>query len=541
MLNQNRFLVMFLALALSLTMVFGCSDDEDPTDPGDGDGGGGGSGIEDVGSISGIVSNVGGSGLGGATVSTGTHTTTTNEDGYFVLTAVPEGSALVSFTGDGFMSTFRMAEVLGANAAHFPDITLVPVESDVIPSGTGGLVQTNNNVGSADFAADSFVNAAGEAYTGEVTVEINAFNTDDANFYGVFPGEFAGVREDGSEVNLVSYGIMSVQMLGANKTPLQLADGVTTELSLSISSDKVSTAPATIPMWYFDETDGQWYEEGQAVLDGNTYTADVAHFTTWNWDVPIDDICSITGVVVDDQGQPVNNARVLSRGVDAAIMADTFTGTDGTFTVNALKNSITDVWAIAGSRASDGMRVTVLEECPVVLAEDLVLMVPAYTITLTWGEDPSDLDTHWFIPMTWDPDFDLYRIYYSNEGNLGSDPYAALDTDDTSSYGPEIVTGTRLYDGRFQYWVHNYSDDNSAGLQSSGASVQLEIGGNLYQYNASSVSLTDADTSGWWHVFDVVYNATNSSITVEPVMEFQSEYSGGTIYSDDKSGGRTAK
>ncbi len=539
MFHRNRFLLLLLALAFSLTMFTGCSSDDDPGTPNDDDNNN--SGLEDVGSISGIISRSNGSTIEGAVISTGTHSATSNEDGYFVLTAVPEGPALVAFSGDGFMSTFRVAEVRSDNAVHFPGITLLVVESAVINSTSGGEVATTGNIGVADFAANSFVNAAGDNYSGDVTIEINAMNTDNDDFYGSFPGEFAGIREDGSEVTLVSYGFMNIQMLADDKSPLQLADGTTAELTLTISSDKAATAPATIPMWYFDETDGQWYEEGQAVLSGNSYTADVAHFTTWNWDVPIEDICSISGFVVDDLGLPVEGARVLSRGVDAAIMAEDFTGTDGSFTVDALKNSITDVWAVSGSRASEAFQVTVLEECPVVLADPLELMVPAYAITLTWGELPADLDSHWYIPMIWNSSFDFYHIYYSSQGLFSADPFASLDTDDTSSYGPEIISGTRLYDGRFQYWVHNYDDEDSEGLKNSGASVQLEIGGALYQYNAIDVPLENADTNGWWHVFDVLYSATGAIITVEPVMEFQPEYTSGNIFEENGDGGRTSK
>lgn len=535
MFHKNRFLLLTLALALSLTMVIGCSDDDDPTDPGDG-GGGTDPGLENIGSISGIVTSGGGLPLSGATVSTATKSTTTNEEGYFVLTAVPEGSTLVSFTYTNYMSTFRVAQVSSATAIHYPDVALLVSGIAEFASGDGDAIVAPGNNGSVVFEADSFVNGAGDPYDGNVTVMINAMNTDNDDFYGAFPGEYAGIREDGSEVVLVSYGIMAIELLGADKSPLMMADGVTAELSLTISAEKAATAPATIPMWYFDENDGQWHEEGEAALVGNTYTADVAHFTTWNWDVPVSDICSVTGFVVDNLGRPVADARVLSQGIDAAIMAETFSAADGSFTVNALKNSTTDVWATSGSRASDAARLSVLEVCPLVLADALVLEVPAYTISLTWGEVPDDLDTHWFIPAIWMADYDWFRICYYNEGIMGGDPYAAVDTDDTSSFGPEIVSGTRLYNGRFQYWVHNYSDDTSAGLQTSGASVQLEVAGALWQFDAADVALEGADQTGWWHVFDMVVTAEGANVVVESVMEFKPEFNSGNIYAGGEGG-----
>ena len=103
--------------------------------------------------------------------------------------------------------------------------------------------------------------------------------------------------------------------------------------------------------------------------------------------------------------------------------------------------------------------------------ERAVVTVPAYTIALTWGAEPPDLDSHLLIPMTWDSAWDYYHVAYYNMGRLGQHPYAVLDVDDTSAYGPEIITGTRMYQGRFQYWVHEFEEDDTAALAASGLAV----------------------------------------------------------------------
>ena len=527
-------LQLLLIMLLSLALITACSDDDDgPTDPG---GGGDDGPIENVGTISGVVTDASGWSLD-ATVTVGSRSVDTNEDGFFVLTQIPVGETLVGASASGHAATYRVVTVTESGTVHLDDLQLAALESGVVDAATGGQVATGDGDGAVTFAADGFVDAAGDPYAGEVTVQLNAMLPEDSGFYGTFPGEFAGIREGGEEVPFVSYGFMTVELTGVDKSPVQLADGVTAELNLTISADKAATAPATIPMWWFDEAAGVWREEGAAILEGNTYSADVAHFTTWNWDLPIEDICSITGTIEDEAGQPVANARVVSRGVDQAIMDEVRSDATGNFTVRAVRNSITDVWAISGSLSSEPQRVTVAEDCPVTLPDPLVLTVPAYSISLTWGESPSDLDSHLLIPMTWDADYDYYHIYFSSMGSLGEDPYAMLDTDDTSSFGPEIITGSRLYDGRFQYWVHNWSGDDSAAIQSSGAVVQLEIGGQLYAYEAVDVSLEGADTTGWWHVFDIV--VSGSSVTVERVMQFQPEFGYEGIYADKAFGAAT--
>jgi hypothetical protein len=528
MFRQHRLFFILMAMVMSLALVFGCSDDDDdnPTDPGGGNGGG----VDNAGSITGIVLHSNGSALSGVTVTTGTRSTTTNESGYFVLSAVPEGTRLVGFAEDGYMGTFRVAEVVEGRTTHFAEVVLTPVESGSVDAASGGQVATGDGDGVVDFDADSFVDGAGAPVSGDVTVELNAMLPDDDDFYGTFPGEFAGVREDGTEVPFISYGFMTVNLTGPDKAPVYLAEGTTASLSLTIPADKALTAPATIPMWYFDEETGLWMEEGEATLSGNVYTADVAHFTSWNWDLPVDDICSITGSVVDGNGDPVAGARVISSGVDVAIMDEAFTAANGTFTVRAVRNSLTDVWAVSGSRASTAVRVPVGDTCPYVMDAALVLEVAAYSITLTWGSTPSDLDSHLYIPMTWDDGYDYYHIAYYNMGTYGEDPYAALDTDDTSSFGPEIITGTRLYSGRYGYWVHNYSGNNNAGLQGSGAEIQVEVGGGLYVFQAVDAPLDGGVEGGWLHVCDLVVNG--GAVTVESVMRFQAEPSGEGIYGD---------
>ncbi len=536
--RTKNLIIPFLAALLMLGLVWGCSDDDDsgPTPPPP-------PGTEDAGTISGIVRAVGGFPLGGATVAAGTMTTTTNQDGYFVLAAVPVGPTVVMINRDGYMPTFRALTVTLGGTTHYDNIALLDAETATVDGAAGGQAATSDGTGEVDFGANSFVTGAGQPYAGDVIVELSAMVPSDETYYGAFPGEFAGIREDGvTEVPFISYGFMTVNLYDVNKTPLRLADGVTAALSLTIDPTKAATAPPTIPMWWFNEDDGRWYEEGEATLAGNVYTADVAHFTTWNWDLPVEDICSITGTVVDDNGLPVAGARVISRGVDNAIMDEVFTNSSGVYNVRALRNALTDVWAMAGSRASEPLRVAVGDVCPHVLpaGQELVLVVPAYSISLTWGESPSDLDSHLLVPMTWDDGYDYYHIYFGNMGDYSDNPFAALDTDDTSSYGPEIITGTRLYNGRFQYWVHNWSGDSSADLRNSGAVVQLSLGGELRIYEAADVPLQGADQTGWWHVFDIV--VTGGVPTVQSVMQFQPEFSYEGVYDKAaKVGSRPAK
>jgi uncharacterized protein YfaP (DUF2135 family) len=92
----------------------------------------------------------------------------------------------------------------------------------------------------------------------------------------------------------------------------------------------------------------------------------------------------------------------------------------------------------------------------------------AMTITLTWGQDNSDVDLH-----VQEPGADGGHIYWSNRNSGGNNPY--LDMDNTHGYGPEhfyatedmtLPGATSLY-GKYQIRVQYYSDkdDNSEETQ----------------------------------------------------------------------------
>jgi hypothetical protein len=72
---------------------------------------------------------------------------------------------------------------------------------------------------------------------------------------------------------------------------------------MHIPDKQLSTAPATIPLWYFDEDKGVWQEEGSATKQGNKYIGTVSHFTDWNCDEP-EETALVIGRLIDCHGDP---------------------------------------------------------------------------------------------------------------------------------------------------------------------------------------------------------------------------------------------
>jgi len=96
------------------------------------------------------------------------------------------------------------------------------------------------------------------------------------------------------------------------------------------------------------------------------------------------------------------------------------------------------------------------------------LAIGQYRFVLTWGELPTDLDSHMKTPVIEDS---AYHIYYDNQGSAESPPYVILDIDDITSYGPETTTIYDLQPGEYHYYIHNYSENPE--ITTSNAVVQI--------------------------------------------------------------------
>jgi len=132
------------------------------------------------------------------------------------------------------------------------------------------------------------------------------------------------------------------------------------------------------------------------------------------------------------------------------------------------------------------------------------------TVTLTWGELPTDLDSHLVTPAT--AGFpDGFHVCYYNMGDLSVDPWVNLDTDDVTSWGPEVVTIAQPQEGTYSYLVHNYSGQYGGPIEESAAIVTLGLpDGTTQTYN---VPTDNPDNLDMWYVFDLVFAAGVPTVT----------------------------
>jgi hypothetical protein len=211
---------------------------------------------------------------------------------------------------DGFFEGSRTI-VVNANAVNNISIELIKRQVSGTVSGSSGGNITVQGGGGIVFTGNSFVNTAGNsAYTGTVSVSTFFLNPTASNFNEIMPGALRGITTGNEETGLQSFGMMAVDLTGANGEKLQLAAGKTATLTFPIPSELLSTAPNTIPLWSFNDTTGLWKEEGTATKQGNNYVGTVSHFSFWNCDYPYG-VVNFKAIVKDQNGNIFANARVV--------------------------------------------------------------------------------------------------------------------------------------------------------------------------------------------------------------------------------------
>lgn len=194
------------------------------------------------------------------------------------------------------------------------------------------------------------------------------------------------------------------------------------------------------------------------------------------------------GVNVTD-GTVINSTITTSFGAYEIVLSA------GNYTIEASKEGYTTGYfnvVSIGTQVKDGQNSSI---SPIISEEEI-------RIVLSWGASPSDLDSH-----LWTPNIEgsAYHVYFSSQGSSSSAPYAQLDTDDTSSYGPETITLTSRFPGTYNYSVYNYS--GSPDIKSSSAKVEVYSSAGLVR----TYNIPLAGDGRFWNVFSI--NGADGEIT----------------------------
>ncbi|MCS3795222.1 hypothetical protein [Niastella sp. OAS944] len=262
--------------------------------------------------ISGHVTDDSNLPVSGAIVKAGSVTTTTDINGDFSISAasLDKNAGFIKVDKSDYFPGSRTITV-NADAQNYITVQLIKKKvSGTVSGATGGNITVQGG-GSVVFTGNSFVNTAGNvAYTGTVSVSTSFLNPIAANFTEIMPGTLRGITTTNEETGLQSFGMMAVELTGASGEKLQLAAGKTATLTFPIAPELLADAPATIPLWSFNDTTGLWKEEGIATKQGNNYVGTVGHFSFWNCDYPYG-VVDFQARFKDENGKPLYKARVM--------------------------------------------------------------------------------------------------------------------------------------------------------------------------------------------------------------------------------------
>jgi hypothetical protein len=326
-------------------------------------------------SVKGIVIDEANQPVFNATISSGIRTVSTDSLGFFSLDniSVSPDRIYVKVNKTGFF-TGSKAFIPVSNGVSKIKITLsANTPTHTIDAATGG----NATLGSGavvTFPSNAVSTLGGIPYSGNIQVAIMHLDPTADNFDNLMPGDLEAIRTDGTGASLFSYGMLNVELSDNSGNPLKITDGKSASLTLPVPASMQGSAPANIPLWYFDEANGIWKEEGTAVLVGNNYVGQVNHFSTWNCDVP-QSRATITGKVKDCNGLPLGGVTVITG------QRQVITNTDGSYTGYVATGTVMNIFVQPADNF--GMTAGVLSIGPfsaeeTFTAPDLITTCPAY-------------------------------------------------------------------------------------------------------------------------------------------------------------------
>ena len=470
-----------------------------------------------------VLDNSTGNPIAGATVAHKNLTSTTGLDGKFAINDVVFGTDLVvNISKTGYVSGSKVVNLYIGGISRI-DVALLPLASTVtFNPGTATTLTVPGSPAQVNLPANALMTASGSLPVGLVTAQITPI--DPTSNPQIMPGNFTTTNG-----NIESFGAMQVDFTDNTGAALtSVADGLSATIRIPVAQG-VAAPPATMDAYYYDSTYGKWIKEGTLTLGGvapnKYYSGTVTHFSTWNADYLYQSTC-ISGKVVDGSGVGIAGARVDAQGQSYVGNSSAWTNASGNYSI-LVKPSST---VLLSARNNTGTSQTLIQSSGATSActgATANLVINSTTtggsarVKLTWGANPSDLDSHLTGPIL--GSLSRFHVYYAAKGTLNASPYAELDVDDTTSFGPEVVTVSKFIPGVYRYSVHHYS--GSGTIFTSPARVELNLNGATTVFTPPTPSVV-LGVNSVWQVFELNVDASGN-ITVSRLNNYTSSSSFG--------------
>ena len=286
-------------------------------------------GMSVQGSVMGTVVDESGLAVTEATVSFGNLTVNTDQYGVFQFNdrTMHTGGTYIKVEKDGYFHGSRKFYPV-ANATSRVTVELMQmVEIASFASNAGEKVQFEGV--EIAFGNNSIMREDGSDYNGNVKVFAKYLDPTLIETLDQMPGDLTAMNSSDERVVLTTYGMLAVELRDDAGNELQIKDGSQADIVMPVPSEILNSAPATIPLWHFDEDLGSWVEEGDATLVNGEYVGQVSHFSFWNYDVPSNFI-HLSGSIFN-RGVPVQGLLVKITNTDNNTNGTGYTNNSGEF------------------------------------------------------------------------------------------------------------------------------------------------------------------------------------------------------------------
>jgi len=280
--------------------------------------------------LSGVVLDTDDQPITNANVSVSGISTETDKNGVFNFRNIDLASdgSLIKINKIGYFDGFLFANGEAGKQSYLETV-LVEKESKEFQSSIGATIEMNDNA-TVIFEPNSIATGGGSPYNGVVEVSAHWYDPSSDETALSMPGDLRGSDLDANVVQLVTYGMMAVELRSPSGVKLQLASGSNATLKFPIPKNSDVQQYDVIPMWYLDEETGVWIEEGESKIEGDFLVGEVSHFSYWNCDVPYP-LINITGSLISESGSPLSFQRVLIKDNNNNISRSGYTNALGVF------------------------------------------------------------------------------------------------------------------------------------------------------------------------------------------------------------------
>lgn len=436
----------------------------------------------------------------GVNVTLGGSTVVTDSTGTFSFPNLsPNPRTTVRFNIGTHAEMVRVVALRGGATTDVQARLVSLAVSGNLAASTGGTVTVPSSAGQITLPANALEDSSGTLATGSVRLRMTP--VDASTDTTVLSGDFS--RLVSGQPSLVeTFAAAELQFSTTAGSPLVLRSGNLATVRFPVGT-RSEAPPATATLYVLDSATGRWVQGGNAVLAGTApnryYQGDVSSAGLWAVGTPLDSV-QVNGCVVDSLGTPVANARVVSDGIEYTSATSASTNSAGNFSIPLRRAATATIVAEAGGPLSNTQRVGPFPADGNVPTCLVISQAGAgVTMKLTWGEFPSDLDSHIVTPSG-------AHVFWGARGSLAAEPYVGLDVDDRSSFGPEVITLTRLMVGTYKYYIYNFSGYSAGPIAAASARVELNIPGRAPEL-FTPPSAGELPTTRSWLLFELDVDA----------------------------------